>query len=47
MKAVVRYALGEQQERKIFTKPYQLHLPPEKQMRDEIRRELRMLIGKK
>jgi predicted nuclease of restriction endonuclease-like (RecB) superfamily len=41
--AVVRYTLGEQQTRKIFTSRYQLHLPSEKELQDEIRREMREL----
>ncbi len=41
--AVVRYTLGEQQERNIFTTRYQLHLPTEEELQRELRRELRQL----
>lgn len=41
--AVVRYTLGEQQERNIFTSRYQLHLPTEQELERELRRELRQL----
>ena len=41
--AVVRYTLGEQQERNIFTSRYQLHLPTEQELEHELRRELRQL----
>ena len=41
--AVVKYTLGEQQERNIFTSRYQLHLPTEKELERELRRELRQL----
>ncbi|MEJ8854935.1 PDDEXK nuclease domain-containing protein [Variovorax robiniae] len=41
--AVVRYTLGEQQERNIFTSRYQLHLPTEQELESELRRELRQL----
>ncbi|MEJ8846886.1 PDDEXK nuclease domain-containing protein [Variovorax rhizosphaerae] len=41
--AVVRYTLGEQQERNIFTSRYQLHLPTEQELEKELRRELRQL----
>ena len=37
--AVVRYTLGEGKQRKIFTSRYQLHLPTEKVLRNEIQRE--------
>ena len=43
--AVVRYTLGEQQARKIFTSRYQLHLPTAEELEDEIRREVRLLSG--
>ena len=43
--AVVRYTLGEQQTRKIFTSRYQLHLPSEAELQSEIRREVRLLTG--
>jgi predicted nuclease of restriction endonuclease-like (RecB) superfamily len=41
--AVVRYTLGEQQERNIFTSRYQLYLPTEAELRSELQRELRKL----
>lgn len=41
--AVVRYTLGEQQERNIFTSRYQLHLPTEQELERELRREFRQL----
>lgn len=41
--AVVKYTLGEQQERNIFTSRYQLHLPTEQELERELRRELRHL----
>lgn len=41
--AVVRYTLGEQQERNIFASRYQLHLPTEEELQQELRRELRYL----
>lgn len=41
--AVVRYTLGEQQERNIFTSRYQLHLPTEQELQRELRREWRQL----
>jgi len=39
--AVVKYTLGEQQERNIFTSRYQLYLPTEAELKQEIQRELR------
>lgn len=42
--AVVKYTLGEQQGRNIFTSRYQLHLPTVKELENEIRRELRQLM---
>jgi predicted nuclease of restriction endonuclease-like (RecB) superfamily len=42
--AVVKYTLGEQQERNIFASRYQLHLPTEKQLQRELKRELRQLL---
>jgi predicted nuclease of restriction endonuclease-like (RecB) superfamily len=39
--AVVKYTLGEQQERSIFTSRYQLYLPTVGELEDELRRELR------
>lgn len=41
--AVVKYTLGEQQERNIFTSRYQLYLPTEEELQCELRRELRQL----
>ena len=41
--AVVRYTLGEQLARKIFTSRYQLYLPTEEELEQELRRELRQL----
>lgn len=41
--AVVRYTLGEEQQKKIFTSRYKLHLPSEAELRAEIRRELKHL----
>lgn len=41
--AVVKYTLGEQQERNIFTSRYQLHLPTVEELENELRRELRFL----
>ncbi|MFA5371350.1 MAG: PDDEXK nuclease domain-containing protein [Sideroxydans sp.] len=42
--AVVRYTLGEQEERNIFTSRYQLHLPTVEELENELRRELRFLV---
>lgn len=42
--AVVRYTLGEQQARNIFSSRYQLHLPTEEELQQELRRELRYLV---
>ena len=42
--AVVRYTLGEQQARNIFASRYQLHLPTEEELQQELRRELRYLV---
>ncbi len=42
--AVVRYTLGELQERNIFATRYQLHLPTAKQLQQEMKRELRQLL---
>lgn len=41
--AVVKYTLGEQQERNIFTSRYQLYLPTVEELENELRRELRFL----
>ena len=43
--AVVRYTLGPDQQRKIFASRYKLHLPTEKELEAEIRRELEVLRG--
>ena len=42
--AVVKYTLGAQQERNIFTSRYQLHLPTVEELESEIRREWRQLM---
>ena len=42
--AVVKYTLGEQQERNIFASRYQLHLPTVEELENELRRELRFLV---
>lgn len=41
--AVVKYTLGKQQERNIFTSRYQLYLPTEAELESELRRERRQL----
>ncbi|MDX8413568.1 MAG: PDDEXK nuclease domain-containing protein, partial [Mariprofundales bacterium] len=41
--AVVKYTLGEQQKKNIFTSRYQLYLPTEEELQQEIQRELRYL----
>jgi hypothetical protein len=41
--AVVRYTLGEQQERNIFASRYQLHLPTVEELQQELRRERRQI----
>ena len=41
--AVVRYTLGVEQQKKIFTSRYKLHLPSEAELRAELRRELKKL----
>jgi len=41
--AVVRYTLGEQLKRNIFTSCYQLYLPTVEELQQELRRELRFL----
>lgn len=43
--AVVKYTLGEQQERNIFASRYQLHLPTVEELENELRRELRYLVS--
>jgi len=42
---VVRYTLGPDQQNKIFASRYKLHLPTEKELEDEIRREVRFLTA--
>ncbi len=41
--AVVRYTLGEEQQRKIFTSRYKLHLPSESELKTELLRELKSI----
>ena len=41
--AVVKYTLGEQQQRNIFTSRYQLHLPTVEELEAELQREMRFL----
>ena len=41
--AVVRYTLGPDQQKKIFSSRYKLYLPTEAELQAEIRRELRLL----
>jgi hypothetical protein len=41
--AVVKYTLGEQLKRNIFTTRYQLHLPTVEELQRELQRELRHL----
>ena len=41
--AVVKYTLGPEQEKKIFTSRYKLHLPTETELKAEMRRELKQL----
>lgn len=41
--AVVKYTLGPEQSQKIFASRYQLHLPSEQELRDEILREVQQL----
>ena len=41
--AVVKYTLGEQQQRNIFASRYQLHLPTVEELQHELRRELHQL----
>lgn len=40
--AVVRYTLGEDQQKKIFASRYRLYVPTEAELRSELRREIRM-----
>jgi len=42
--AVVKYTLGEQEERNIFTSRYQLYLPTEEELQQELQREMRYLV---
>jgi predicted nuclease of restriction endonuclease-like (RecB) superfamily len=42
---VVKYTLGPDQQNKIFASRYKLHLPTEKELQDEIRREVRFLTA--
>lgn len=41
--AVVKYTLGPDQEKRIFTSRYKLHLPSEAELRAELKREIRSL----
>ena len=43
--AVVKYTLGVEQQKTIFTSRYKLHLPTEKELQAEVRRELKELNG--
>ena len=43
--AVVKYTLGSQREPQIFASRYQLHLPTENELRQEVCRELRALTS--
>ncbi len=45
--AVVRYTLGEDHKPAIFASRYKLHVPTEAELKAEIRRELRVLRGKR
>lgn len=42
---VVKYTLGPEQSKKIFTSRYKLHLPSETELRDELQREVRQLTS--
>jgi YhcG PDDEXK nuclease domain len=44
--AMVRYTLGEQEERNVFATRYQLHLPTVEQLQEELVRERRQLVMK-
>ncbi len=44
--AVVKYTLGDQLKKNIFTSHYQLYLPTEKELEQELKRELRFLSPK-
>jgi predicted nuclease of restriction endonuclease-like (RecB) superfamily len=43
--AVVRYTLGQDQQKTIFASRYKLHLPSEAELRAELRREVKELSG--
>lgn len=43
--AVVKYTLGDEQEKKIFASRYKLHLPSESELKAEVRRELKQLTA--
>ena len=43
--AVVKYTLGQELQKRIFASRYKLYLPTETELKDEIRRELRLLGG--
>ena len=43
--AVVKYTLGEQLKRNIFASRYQLYLPTEAELQNELRREMRFLAA--
>lgn len=43
--AVVRYTLGPEQQKKIFTSRYRLHLPSQSELQNEIRRNVRKLTS--
>ena len=40
---MVRYTLGEEQQKKIFTSRYKLHLPSEAELKAELLRELKTI----
>ncbi len=40
---MVRYTLGEEQQKKIFTSRYKLHLPSEAELKAELLRELKSI----
>lgn len=43
--AVVKYTLGQELQKRIFASRYKLYLPTETELKDEMRRELRLLGG--
>ncbi len=43
--AVVKYTLGPEQSKQIFTSRYKLHLPSEAELREELQREVRQLTS--